>query len=215
MNTLLQAGARQATNYKIGADFQALLTWHREGRALEGPRVFLSEITLLHLSPTDVRYRTLQALLAMRARHDIRTGQALRPQAVEDHHIYPASLRRSHGVPRRRLDSICNRMFVSSDTNRHLSDRLPEDYMGELASEAKRQNIEHRMDQRLADAAVPGSVSEPGFAARFAIGRIEGFMTERARVILDRVRDVIGDSLVVGSPAVEDDDGPPDLAEDE
>lgn len=203
---LLQAGARQATNYKMGLDFQTLMGWRTTGRPPAPEKVYLTPAMLTELSPTDVRYRTLQALLAMRARHDIRTHSALKPQDAQDHHIFPASLHRTKGLPRRRLDSICNRVFVSADTNLFFSDREPASYMAEIAQQARQHGVEQRVDRFLHDAAIPGNVSDPGFSERFSVGHFNEFLLERAEIILEQVREVLGDALVVASATQPDTD---------
>jgi hypothetical protein len=209
---LLQSGSRQATNYNVGRDFRDLWTWHEDGKVPPCPTVNLDEQALIDIRPSDVRYRTLHALLAINARFDVRTGQPLRPQEVEDHHIFPISFARSEKLLRRHLDSICNRLLISADTNRHLSDRPPEEYMGEIAIEARKNGIEARVDERLRAAALPGSIRERDFATRFKISAFDQFLRDRAAKILGHVREAIGDSLTaVTKSSVAGSDGAADL----
>lgn len=215
-SNLLQAGgARQATNYRIGSDFTDLSKWVQNAHPPPCPRVFLSEGILLDLRPSDVRYKALQSLMALRVKYDLRTGVPLDLRDVEDHHIYPLALTKIKGIDRRRLDAITNRLYVSRETNRTLADRDPEDYMAEIAAEARKLRIESRYDQRLRDAAVPGSVSDPGFARRFSQDALNTFQKERATAILGLVREVIGDALQESSPMLDPGvDEPEDTMED-
>lgn len=213
---LLQAGAWQATNYRVGIDFKSLLGWMEKGQPPAVRNVLLDESALIDIRPSDLRYKTLHALLAMRVRSDLRTGHPLKPEDVEDHHLFPASLTKKHEIPRRRLDSICNRLLVSADTNRHLGDKPPEEYMAEIAREARKMRIEANVDIRLRDAALPGSVAEVGFSKRYSIAGFDQFLHDRASAILGHVRGVIGDALVSGTTqSTDDEDSPADAIDDE
>ena len=196
---LLQSGSRQATNYKIGIDFQALMTWRASGKHPPTQKVSITPESLIDLKYNDVRFRTLQALLSMKAKHDIRTHNSLKPQEAQDHHIFPISFQRTKGLPRRKLDSICNRVFISADTNQFFSDREPQDYMGEIAEQAKLHGLQSRVDQYLKNAVIPGSVSDPSFANQFSINNFDNFLNARALLILEQVKDVIGDALDTNS----------------
>ncbi len=196
---LLQSGARQATNYKMGLDFQSLISWAKQDKPPQPEKVFLTPEVLTELSPTDVRYRTLQALLALKAKHDIRTHNALKIQEVQDHHIFPLSLSRTKGLPRRKLDSICNRIFISAETNIYFSDKEPYIYMKEIVQKAKQNHVEQRVNQFLLNAAIPGNVSDPDFLEQFTIKNFNEFLIKRANLILEQVRDILGDSLIINS----------------
>ncbi len=71
---IMQAGASQASNYRIGQDFDGLRRYAQEGQHLPMPEVKLSTDAVMELRPSDVRYKALQNLFATTIREDLVSG---------------------------------------------------------------------------------------------------------------------------------------------
>jgi hypothetical protein len=205
----LQQGARQASNYKIGQTVSSLHRWLTDGQLPDIPRVRLDSTEVLKLAKTDARYQAILALLRWKGGTDLWTEEQLKPDDVEDHHIFPAALAKREGIARRVLDSVANRILVSKPTNRSLSDRLPRDYIGRLLREAERSGtLNAKLDQLLA-ACLPVERDIEATLAKLDPTNIHAFLEARADLILKRVSLVLGDSFEAAPASVlpgEDDD---------
>lgn len=206
----LQQGARQASNYKIGQTVSSLHKWLNDSHLPDTPRVRLDQSEILKLAKTDARYQAILALLRWKGGNDLWTEEQLKPDDVEDHHIFPAALARRDGISRRSLDSVSNRLLVSRTTNRNLSDRLPRDYMGKLLREAERSGTLNAKLDQLQAACLPVDSDIEATLNKLDTARIQDFLEQRAALILKRVALVLGDSFEVSSSVVvageEDDD---------
>ncbi len=205
----LQQGARQASNYKIGQTVSSLHRWLTDGQLPDIPRVRLDSTEVLKLAKTDARYQAILTLLRWKGGTDLWTEEQLKPDDVEDHHIFPAALAKREGIARRVLDSVANRILVSKPTNRSLSDRLPRDYIGRLLREAERSGtLNAKLDQLLA-ACLPVERDIEATLAKLDPTNILAFLEARADLILKRVSLVLGDSFEAAPASVppgEDDD---------
>jgi len=196
---ILQQGGRQAANYKIGQDFSALQKYLITGHLPEFQPVVLSQQALLQLTRSiDVRYRAMQSLMATTSRHDLLTGSSIDSESqLQDHHLFPKRLSKTHGIPSDRLDTIVNRLPLLAESNRKLSDREPQDYFEELKKSALRTGTMGDLRRRLTDAMIPGNPEDENWAESFSIERLNEFLANRAELILGRIRELIGDSLIV------------------
>ena len=80
----------------------------------------------------------IQTLMATTIRHDLLTGKSINGYSdIEDHHIFPRRLAKSHNLTDPSLDAIANRIPVLFESNRTISDREPTDYIGGLVKAAK------------------------------------------------------------------------------
>lgn len=207
----LQQGARQASNYKIGQTVSSLHRWLVDAQLPDIPRVRLDQGEVLKLAKTDARYQAILALLRWKGGNDLWTEERLKPDDVEDHHIFPAALSKRYGISRRVLDSVANRLLVSRATNRNLSDRLPRDYIGKLLREAERSGtLSAKVDQMQA-ACLPLNADIEDSLSKLDPTGIADFLEQRASLILKRVSMVLGDSFEASPSAVtpgeeEDDD---------
>lgn len=184
--SILQQGARQAGNYRVALATGQLRTWLADEGEPDVPEVVLNPADILALSKTDNRYRALHALLRWHASSDLWTGEPLHFEKVEDHHIFPAACAKRNGIPRKYLDSIANRILVSTVTNRKLSDRLPEDYLSSLLQEADRSGTGPAKRAMLAKACIPTNAS---FKTEDAIK----FLEARASLLIELCQRLLGD----------------------
>lgn len=203
---ILQQGGRQAANYKIGQDFQSLMRYVRSGELPEFVPVTLSQGALLRLVRTiDVRYRAIQTLMATTIRHDLMTGRSIEASSdIEDHHIFPRRLAKSHNLKEPSLDTIANRIPVLWESNREISDREPHDYIGELIDSAKRSGTEGDLKRRFADALLPIDIDTPNSIELLERDGYSKFLEQRADLLLNRIGQIIGDSLINSDPSADD-----------
>ena len=66
-------------------------------------------------------YRGILCLVALKGARDFFTGDTIELHQLDDHHIFPVSFLKSHGLPKDLRNSILNRTLISSDTNRRLN----------------------------------------------------------------------------------------------
>lgn len=194
---IMHAGASQASNYRIGQDFDALRHYAEGRKPLGVTEVNLNAEMVLHLKPSDVRYKSLQNVFAMTLREDIYSSDKIDSESVlHDHHIFPKSARRKHGLNPSMLDGICNRIPMLEESNLSLGEAYPVAYFGELAARARSGGTLSGFERRLRDYMIPGNPDdELGWADGFRLERFEVFCRKRAELIVSRVREIVGDAL--------------------
>ena len=202
---VLQAGASQASNYKIGQDFSALRKYVKEDVPPDVEKVTLNAEIILGIRPTDVRYRSLQSIFATTIRHDLLTGRNIDSESVlHDHHIFPKNAGKKYDLPRKLLDSICNRIPVLAQSNLSLGEGYPRDYLGQLEKQARENGTLEGFKRRLRDCMIPGELSETTGLENLSINSFEQFCKQRADLIVSRVREVVGNSLKLVPPSEDD-----------
>lgn len=194
---IMQQGAKQATNYKVGVDFQSLATYAKTGVAPEFETVSMPSRKIAELyRGSDVRYRALQSLLAMSIRTDFLTGQPFADDQTEEHHIFPKAflIRNRHKADM--IDSIANKIPIHRTTNGKLSDAPPYEYLLKLKETAERNGTLGQMQQRMSDCLIPGDVMNHNWCEQFKLERFADFIHMRSQLIEQKLRTVIGDSLL-------------------
>lgn len=193
---VMQAGASQASNYRIGQHFSALRRYAENDEPLDVSEVRLNRDDLLRLRPSDVRYRALLNVFATTIRQDLITGKNIDSESVlHDHHIFPKNAAKNDGLPRQKLDSICNRVPILGTTNQRLGEDYPANYLRRLADRARQQSTLGGLSARTRDCMIPGNPCDAEWAELFSLGKFHEFCEQRADLILNRVREIIGDSL--------------------
>ncbi len=200
---LLRPGARVAANWPIGRDFVDLVRHKREGSPLTFEEVRLSEQAIVEMPEQDNRFNALRCIMASSVKTDLLTGNDLMDDEIEEHHIFPRSQRAFDPRRRKLYDSIANRTLLLKSTNRALSNERPRVYIERLIKSAREAGVVEGLRARLREHLVPWSesVDEPGFADRFEERNFEQFLRERAGLLLQKVRETIGESLLIRSDA--------------
>ena len=197
---VIQAGASQASNYRIGQDFSALRRYIKEGIQPHPEEVVLNLDIILKIKPSDVRYKSLQNVFATTIRQDLISGGNINSESkLHDHHIYPRNAHKKYDLPPRMLDSICNRIPILATSNQSLNEGYPQEYFKRLADQARAQGTLDGLQRRLRDCMIPGNPGEMAWSDSFAIDKFEEFCRRRAELIVSRVREIIGESLKVSS----------------
>ena len=193
---IMQPGVSQASNYRIGQDFQELRQYVADDRRPTLIEVTLNAKIVLRLRPSDVRYKSLQNVFATTIRHDLVSGNSIDSESVfHDHHIFPKHAAKRHGLPQSMLDSICNRVPILADSNQSLGESYPKDYFQQMADRARNEGTLDNLKRRMQDCLIPGDPCDPAWADSFSIERFQEFCEQRARLIVARVREIVGDSL--------------------
>jgi hypothetical protein len=202
-STTLARSPFPANNYKVGDDFRRFCRNLETGEDLRYPIVYFSTKEIIEVRRAiDGRYKAIQALMRTTVKEDLMTGDRLQGD-LEDHHIFPYSLNKS-GLSKGLLNSIANRVLVSKRTNRDLTNKNPESYLGDLAELHVAQGSTGDLDRRLKSCFIPYSSSEAGFRDNFAQRRFPEFLSQRAKVLVRRIREVVGDSWKEPSDLDED-----------
>ena len=209
----IQTGVSQSLNYQIGQDSLELWKYVKDRIRPELPQVTLSVETLLKPISSDIRYKALQNVLATTIRQDLISGEIIHPESIlHNHHIFPKSFRKKDGRLGEKLDSICNRITILSQSNRHLSDKPPQTYFKDMVDNARTEGKATLRDlkRRMEHCLIPGDPEDPQWPDSFSIDRFEEFCRKRADLIIERVSEIIGSSLQTVSPSsddeIEDDD---------
>ena len=194
---VLQAGASQASNYRIGQNYKALRDYATNGNRPAVEDVKLTSEMVQGLKPQDVRYKSLQCIFSYTSRYDLISGAQITPESkLHDHHIFPKSLlKRYDNLDQEKVDSLCNRLYILDKSNLKVSDSLPESYLKDLADRACREGTLAAFQRRLADCMIPGDPVETSWESIFSVDRFDEFCQARADLIMARVSEVIGDSL--------------------
>ncbi len=206
--TTLAANPSPVNNYKVGDDFRKFCNYLETASTLQYPRVFFSVAELIEIKhTTDSRYKAIQALMRTTVKEDILTGNHLNGE-LEDHHIFPYSLNKS-GLEKWKLNSIANKIVVSKSTNRKISNTNPEKYLGDIASSCREHGNTGDLDRRLQTCFIPYSSSRKDFKKHFSTDNFDSFLSDRAKMLIERIHDVVGDSWqapIVGEINLEDDE---------
>ncbi|MCY3628151.1 MAG: DUF262 domain-containing protein [Gammaproteobacteria bacterium] len=194
---VMQSSRAQSSNYQVSQDFKALLKYACTGQLPETPTVTLNAESLLTLKTSDVRYKSLQNIFAISIRQDFWSGDEIKLESqLHDHHIFPNNANKKHNLAKNKLDSICNRMTILSSSNLELGEAYPDDYFKKMVGSARTAGIPlDDLSGRVNDCLIPGDPEDPQWANSFSINNFEEFCRKRARLIISRVRQIIGDSL--------------------
>ncbi len=197
---IMQPGAAQTTNYRLAQNFEALYLYLKEGNHPEIEEVKLDMDLILRLRPSDVRYKSLQNVFATTIRQDLISGGNIDSESsLHDHHIFPKNAGKRHQLDNKMLDSICNRVPILAQSNQSLNEGYPQEYLEKMVTDARAQGTLNGLKRRLDDCMIPGDPHEPTWVDNFSIEKFEEFCRKRAKLILERVREVVGDSLRSGS----------------
>lgn len=203
---IMQAGASQASNYRISLDFMALRGYVEDGAQPKVQEVKLSATDLVRMRPSDVRYKALQNMFATTIMLDLVSGDTINSEsAIHDHHIFPRNSGKRYSLPSAMLDSISNRVPILGKSNQELGDSDPKEYFGRLMHRSREQGTLGGFTRRLEGCMIPGDPREPGWLDSFSEDKFEEFCRQRAALIIARVREIVGDSLRDTSP---DDESP-------
>lgn len=193
---IMQAGASQASNYRIGQDFNALYRYVKDDEEPSVATVNLNADTVMKLKPSDVRYKALQNVFATTIRHDLIFGYSIDSESVlHDHHLFPKNAGKRFDLPRIMLDGICNRVPILERSNLELGEAYPQEYFQTVSDQARSGGTLDGLRRRLDDCMIPGDPHDSDWLDRFSIERFEDFCRERADLIVARVKQVVGDSL--------------------
>jgi hypothetical protein len=211
-STLLQKGMAQAANYRIGQylkELQGLSS--KESDEIDQkiiPKVSITPEILLKLSQaTDNRFKALQCLLTAAVNKDLKNGREIAREDIESHHIYPKDYCKKQGLDVKLCESIVNRIAVSRETNRSLGSDGPKKYFTDIVDQAAENGTVLGMQDRLRTCFIPNSEKKrSAFLAQFTPSKFETLMSERAMLLVDEVRRVVGNSLVAEEPDDYDED---------
>lgn len=192
-----------ANNYKIGQDFRVFCDVLDGNGSVDYPKVYFDVKDIIDIkNVSDSRYRAIQSLMRTTLKEDLITGNLLVGE-VEDHHIYPYSLCKS-GLSKSKLNSIANKIIVSKETNRCISDTNPDKYLFDLAVMHKKEGTVGDFDRRLECCFVPYSSTLDGFGNLFSKENFDDFLRDRSLKIIERIKDLVGDAWE--SPTISDDE---------
>jgi hypothetical protein len=123
---------------------------------------------------------------------------------VEDHHIYPKTLGRKGVGTLTNLDSICNLVPLTKESNRQIADSNPHDYLLRLKQRAFDSNLQETVQKRLSESMIPYDIHDEKFHEKFTSGNYPTFLRDRAQMLLSQVRKIIGEALVTDRSSDDD-----------
>jgi hypothetical protein len=195
--TTLAANPSPANNYKIGDDFRQFCDLLENSKTLSYPRVFFTPDELIEIKHiTDSRYKAIQALMRTTVREDLITGNILNDN-LEDHHIFPYSLGKS-GLNKNRLNSIVNRIIISQESNRNISNTNPDKYLFDLITTYSKEGNIGDLERRLKNCFIPYDPKDSdSFKQKMSKEYFDTFLHDRASMIINRIQEVVGDAWKV------------------
>jgi hypothetical protein len=207
-SNLLQSGATQASNYRISRYFKQLrdLAAGKTDRETI-PTVYLTTDIIVGLNQgSDSRFKALQCILSAAVSEDLYNGEGLANEDIEEHHIFPKAYCKREMLNIKLCESIVNRIVISKKSNRKLLDTSPSEYFKDIINRAKDGGTIPGTTARLRACFIPNSNSK-NFIEQFDPARFESFMKNRANLLLEEIKKVIGDSLETKQkPENEDED---------
>lgn len=193
----LQQGAKQASNYRVIEATTELLRWVNDGNVPSPPKVFLTTEKIMLLSSKDSRYRGIMSFLRWHAKVDLWTGKQLDAHKVQDHHIFPAAAAVRNLVPKKHLDSIGNRLLILESSNRHIGDRMPQDYILKRYDDAAKSSTIDSMYADFGRACIVLPHGRNSVRNMFDVANAQSFIRDRTDSILNLLRSILGDALIV------------------
>lgn len=191
--TTLAANPSPANNYKIGDDFRRFCDYITNGEGIIYPRVFFTVEDLIDIKHyADSRYKAIQALMKTTTKEDLLTGNMLN-EDIEDHHIFPYSLIKS-GINKTKINSIINRIVISKSSNREIGNTNPDKYLVDLVEHHKQEGNIGDLDRRFKNCFIPYGCDDTELKHKFSKDSFDKFLSDRAEVILYRIKDVVGDA---------------------
>ena len=192
--SILAKSPSPQTNYKIGDDFKKFKEYLDDEKSIPYPLVYFSKKDIIDIKRiSDSRYKAIQNLFKTTAKEDMITGNKLEPNA-EDHHIFPYSLSKLSGFNKNKINSIVNRIIVSKKTNRSINNTNPIKYLGVLADKHLKEGNAGDLNRRLKNCFIPYDCSEDDFKTKISNDNFDNFLLDRAVIIIDRIKEVVGDS---------------------
>ncbi|CAK8713723.1 MAG: hypothetical protein CDV28_101145 [Candidatus Electronema aureum] len=212
-SNLLQPGATQASNYRISRYFKLLrdLAAGKTDREII-PTVYITiEIILGLTQGSDSRFKALQCILSAAVSEDLYSGEPLVNEDIEEHHIYPKAYCEREKLNDKLRESIVNRIVLSKKSNRKILDTSPGKYFSEIINRAQESGTVPGTIARLRACFIPNSYSKEfnelsKITEQFTPAQFEIFMNNRAKLILEEIQMVIGDSLETKQKLENDDD---------
>jgi len=138
-------------------------------------------------------YRGVFCLLALRNARDLRRGENLQLQTLQDHHVFPKGYLKRHGITnRRQVNTIVNRTLISDETNK-IKAKAPADYLSH-ADIFPSGAGEGLLAPHFLDGAAAAAMREAGAGAEEAqVHEVyERFCSAREALIIDEIRWVCG-----------------------
>jgi len=205
-----------ATNYKIGDDFRKFCEHKTQQRSVQYPAVYFTPEDIKEIkSYSDGRYKAIQYLMKMTAKKDLITGSILSDNDdVEYHNIFPSSLAKSDGVELKKLNSIANRIVLSKKSNKDISNTHTSlnQYLGERLEQHKSKGNIGDFNQQLRNCFIP-YVDDPAFKDKLSQKNFDNFLSDRAKLIITRIKEVVGDAWE--EPSADDNNESVNFVEDE
>ncbi|MFQ3674213.1 MAG: hypothetical protein SNJ83_11530, partial [Aggregatilineales bacterium] len=118
------------------------------------------------------------------------------------------------GFSRSLLDSISNKLLITSGSNLKLSDKPTKLYMGELRDTALRSGTMGDLKKRLEDALIPGEPDNPDWLEQFSLDNLQTFLDMRSKLLLERISEIVGPELDTDPADVVDYDDDDDEQDD-
>ena len=139
------------------------------------------------------------------ARQDIVSANLITSKSkLHDHHIFPRCAHKKYSLPLDELDSICNRVPVLEETNLKLGEAYPDKYMKDMRCTAMSSGTMGDLARRLEDCLIPGDPTASDWTESLKLEKFGEFCRNRGDLILKRVKQVVGDSLIVGEVSADE-----------
>ena len=183
-------------NHRMYEDYRNLKNYiqHKEPMSLMKLEFSADDIINMN-SKGDFQYCAVMYLMSARTGEDLITGQSLDNLEKEDHHIFPISFHKKHGLDQNKLNSVVNRIIVSKTTNQDLSDTEPAVYFLNEVKKAQDNQTTNLLTQRLTCCLIPvpnNGCGSKQFIDDFNIERFEVFLLKRAHLIKDELHKILG-----------------------
>lgn len=194
---ILQQGAKQASNYKIGKDFRDLYGFVYSNDILGFEIVDIDKLKIETLkSASDVRYKGLQSFLAMSIDVDIFSGKNIGPNVEyqSEHHIFPRGLLKKYKYDY--IDSIANRITISESSSRSYGETPPYEVFSNLREIAISEDSIDEFSIRMKKCFIPGDATSVDWVDQFRPENYNFFIKERSVIIWEKLNIILGGSLI-------------------
>ena len=149
-----------STETKLVKDYKELLEWFGGGdipEAVAHLRQNLQTLSFMDKNKSGTAlYKGVFNLLFMQEAKDFFSGDKIRFNELDDHHIFPKKFLEEKGIGKdkeiaKSIDCVLNRTLISSKTNRKISKKAPGEYIEEMIEIYGRERVEGILKEHFID----------------------------------------------------------------
>jgi hypothetical protein len=185
-NSIAHSSRSLTANDALAKTYVQLLEHVKYGTPLNMPRIALTADDILLLDEKSIPYKRIIALMVQSGFADLRTGKTIVSTDMAVEYVFPKTAVKKFGLKPALINSLANRIPVSTETQKHTLNMLPTAYLVGF----KRGYDETRyddLDLTLENALMPIEAYD-NFSIKLDVGKFEEFTFQRSKKIMEMLK---------------------------